>query len=404
VVAVSPPYSPPEQYYASRPLTPATDIYSLAATLYTMLSFSMPPDAIAREAGEQVQSLLQLNGTVTPAFWEGLKKGMDLNPARRPQTMEAFLLELGADDRSPSGAVMAQSFKVEKVAEIDAHRGGIYRLQLHPGRRLLISGSRHGSVGLWKWPECESWGLLKAHESPMSGFALSPDGSLLATAGEPGEVKLWSVDSGQMLRLLRSGLPAVSSLAFSADSQIISAGMADGTTHLFTPQREEPFILQTNLGGVNAVAFSPDGTMMATAGQDRLINIWDTRTGAMVLQFSGHTRPVLHLEFSSDSALLLSGASDYTTRIWDFNARLEMRRLREDGPNIWCASFTSDSDVVVSGNSDKKLRFYRLSSGREVFSTLADKNYLRSLVCDFRHPLVATGGGDGLIRVWRFQP
>lgn len=192
VVAVSPGYSPPEQYHASKPLTPAADIYALAATIYTMLSVSMPPDAVSREKGAPLHSLLTLNPTVTPQFWKALEQAMDLNPARRPQTVSEFVANLtgkqpGANFYSGGPSQQdAATLKVEKLTEIQGHPGGVCGLLLHPHQPSLVSAGRNGSVGLWRWPSGEPIGMLKAHDTAVTGFALSPDGTLLATSGETG--------------------------------------------------------------------------------------------------------------------------------------------------------------------------------------------------------------------------
>ena len=98
----------------------------------------------------------------------------------------------------------------------------------------------------------------------------------------------------------------------------------------------------------------------------------------------------------------MSTSGDFTTRIWEFRAGLELRRYREVGAIVWSGDFSCDPDVVVSANADKKLRFLRLSTGREVCSVEADKQYVRGVACDPSDPILATGGGDGHIRIWQF--
>ena len=81
----------------------------------------------------------------------------------------------------------------------------------------------------------------------------------------------------------------------------------------------------------------------------------------------------------------------------------ELRRYREHGAVIWAGAFTSDPDLVVTASADKKLRFYRLTTGRKIQSVEADSQHLRCVACDRRYPILASGGGDGRIRIWRFQ-
>lgn len=406
VVAVSPGYSPPEQYLASKPLTPATDVYSLAATIYTLLSMVVLPDAVLREKGTPFTPLCEVNPTVTPRFSAVIAEALSLAPEQRPQSVEEFVYRLAEPSGDgQTGASLAKptasTFRVDKVAEFAAHRGGIFSLLLHPLQPKLISGARDGSVGLWSW-KGESLGVMKAHDAALCGFALSHDGNLLATAGQPGDVKIWGANDGRLLRHLRSGLPAVRSLAFT-HTQALAVGTTEGTIQLFQPWQPEPTILPGHTGDVNALCVSPNGKYLASAGQDGLINVWELATLQRAFQLTGHTRPVLHIQFSQDSKLLVSGSTDFTVRIWEVQAAMELRRYREHGAMIYSASFTSDPDVIVSASGDKKLRFYKLSTGRLESTLEAENQYLRSVVCDPNYPVAASAGGDGFIRAWRFH-
>ncbi len=402
VVAVSPGYSPPEQYQASKSLTPATDVYSLAATLYTLLGMVVLPESLLREKGVAIISLRDLNPTVTPAFSSALEEALSLDPARRPQSVEEFVSRLTHEQ--PIGtrpSVIDDSLRVEKLVEFLAHKGGIYSLLLHSHHPVLVSGGRDGSAGLWSW-KGESLGELKVHESSLCGFAISPDGILLATAGQPGEVKLWNIADGQMLLVLRSGMPAVRSLAFS-NRQVVAVATSEGSIEFYEPGQCKPIVVEGHVGDVDSLCINPEGTLLASGGQDGLIILWDLNTFQKLVQFSGHTRPVLHLQFSHDSKLLLSASGDYTTRIWELQSGLELRRYRERAAIVYSVGFSCDPDIIVTASADKKLRFYRISTGRLVGSVEADSQYLRSVVCDRAQPLLASSGGDGHIRIWRFE-
>jgi WD40 repeat protein len=77
--------------------------------------------------------------------------------------------------------------------------------------------------------------------------------------------------------------------------------------------------LQGHLWEVRSVAFSPDGTRLASGGNDRMVKIWDAQTGQEMLTLKGHTSAVLKVAFSPDGNLLASASEDGTVKIW--NAR-----------------------------------------------------------------------------------
>lgn len=406
IVAVSPGYSPPEQYHASKPLTPATDIYGLAATLYTMLSLTVPPEATNRAKGTALKPLHEFNSTVTPAFWATLQSALDLDPEKRPQTADEFVARLMGEQHGRVGATAVMpgtaqpTFRAEKVLEFSAHRGPIHSLLLHSHHPVLFSGGRDGSASMWSW-HGEILGTLAVHDKPLCGFALSPDGKLLATVGEPGEVKLWDVSAGKLLLVLRDGLPAVRGVAISS-RQVVAVALSDGSMHFFEPGQKRPVVMPGHLGEIDCLGVSPTGSVLASGGQDGLIYLWDFDSYKRVAQFGGHTRRVLQMGFSPDSRLLLTTSGDYTTRLWEIEAGAEMRLYRERTTIKQAAAFTSDPDVLVTAGVDKKLRFYRISTSRQIGVIDTGTQNLRNVVCDLNRPILASAGGDGLVKVWRF--
>jgi transcription initiation factor TFIID subunit 5 len=82
-------------------------------------------------------------------------------------------------------------------------------------------------------------------------------------------------------------------------------------------------IFTGHTGTVKTVAMSPNGRMMATAGEDRSIMLWDLGTGKRIKKMTGHTGFIYTLSFSQDNTLLVSGSADCTVRVWDVNTDAE---------------------------------------------------------------------------------
>src|SRR5262249_58088197 len=81
-------------------------------------------------------------------------------------------------------------------------------------------------------------------------------------------------------------------------------------------------------GRVSALAFSPDGTLLATAGYGSVAFLWDLRTGQVVRRFEGHaTKMINDVRFSADGRRLVTAGEDHTARVWEVGPRKELARL-----------------------------------------------------------------------------
>ena len=92
-----------------------------------------------------------------------------------------------------------------------------------------------------------------------------------------------------------------------------------------SPAGREWATLDGHEGWVAAVAFSPDGTILATGSHDQTIKLWDAATGRELATLRGHTGNVYTVAFSPDGSLLASGSLDGTVRLWDMAQVLSRR-------------------------------------------------------------------------------
>lgn len=102
-------------------------------------------------------------------------------------------------------------------------------------------------------------------------------------------------------------------------------------------------------GGTHWIAFSPDGKLLASAGYDKSIKLWDAAKAKNITTLTGHTADVVTVAFSPDGKLLASSGRDYSLRLWDVANRKSLGVLSERGGCTQDLVFSPDGKVLAAG-------------------------------------------------------
>ena len=116
-----------------------------------------------------------------------------------------------------------------------------------------------------------------------------------------------------------------------------------------------------------ALAFSPDGTRVATGGEDGLTRLWDTATGAMTAECRGHTRKVLSVAFRPDGRRLVTASADGAVRQWDPASGREVESPYElHTGEVVTAAYSPDGLRIASGGTDRIIRVWGAADRHDV--------------------------------------
>jgi WD40 repeat protein len=171
-------------------------------------------------------------------------------------------------------------------------------------------------------------------------------------------------------------------------------------------------------GSINAAAFSPDGRLVVSGGDDPIAIVWEAATGRVIRRLVGHKSPVTAVAFSPDGRFILTGSGDSdetgetkekpdnTARLWDAATGKELRRFVGHTARIGVAEFSPDGQFVLTASEDGTARLWSAATGR-VIRRFVERGASVIKVAQFSPDgrFVVTGGGDYdhedyTIRLW----
>jgi WD40 repeat protein len=319
---------------------------------------------------------------------------------------------VGAVTFSPDGQVLASSDRYG-VRFWEAPTGtlqGILRgiegsiaFTADGGAILGVDRSDWTVVRLWDLHRSRSRRRLKGHTDRVYAAALSPDGQRVASSAYE-ELLLWDACSGALIRRLPlPGKRSLRALAFHPDSRLLAAVCSPGLLVWDTETGElleSLWPYEERASGVNCVAFSsdgktlfsdeglwdtqtwalrctvhghrwgirsvasaPDGSVVATGGEDAAIKLWDARTGSLVRCLAAQEFPVTSLSLSSNGRRLVSGHRDGAARVWDLGrGTLERTLTTYTGKDVFL-SISPDGKIAANRSWAGELGVWDLDSG-----------------------------------------
>jgi WD40 repeat protein len=222
-----------------------------------------------------------------------------------------------SDRRKPQRIATLGSSSDQVEAQLES-------IAFSPNGRTLATAGLDKTVRLWDLSnprKPQRTAILTGHSDYVYEVAFSSDGRTLATAGLDHKARLWDVGNSRDPRPV-AVLADTARVAFSPDRRTLVTTGFDLTALWDVSNRRKPQRITslTEPAFSNALAFNPDGTLLATAGADHTARLWDLSNRAkpqLTAALTGHNDEVNSVAFSPDGRALATGGADNTIRLWD---------------------------------------------------------------------------------------
>lgn len=234
-----------------------------------------------------------------------------------------------------------------------------------------------GSLELWDIERGERLRHVVSHRYGISDITFSPDSQQIAVIHGHDRVNVYNCASARLLGSINKPEDAsyIESLAFSPNGNTVAIGFYGGdwnSIYLWNPARakegkapvQDILELIGHDSAVNVLAYRLDGKLLASAGPDQTIRLWDGESGESLATLAGHRAPIESIEFSRDGHWLVSADDASIIRIWDVAKRAPRDAFGPNEGPVASVAFSPDGSAIASGGEDRTMRLWNAATGK----------------------------------------
>ena len=283
-----------------------------------------------------------------------------------------------------------------------------------PDGKLIATGGTDGVVRLFDGTTGEPVRELRGHAGPVHRAVFSPDGKNLVSVGDDNTVRVWKPSTGEAVKVLNGHTAPVHEVVFSPDGIHFATEAADEKGMIWSLDSDSGKALIGLTGTKAALAFSPDGKLLATEGGpntelgalpegDFPATVWDVQTGKMQFRLGGHQDSIASVSFSPDGNAIVTSSGDSTARLWTSDGQL-VKELRGHTRPLSLALFSPDGKFVVTASADNTVRVWDSLDGKLITEFRGHSQAVNEVAFSPDGQFIITADDDQTARLWPFHP
>ncbi|MGH7170492.1 MAG: WD40 repeat domain-containing protein [Gemmataceae bacterium] len=287
------------------------------------------------------------------------------------------------------------SARGQVIKELRGHRAAVYAVAFRPDGERMATASFDHTIKVWDANAGRVVRTFTGHQDKVLALAYSADGRQLASAGLDGTVRLWDAANGQRGACLTSRNQCVQGIAFTPDGRRLIACGEAGIAEVWKTKKgilERSIRVEPEQMPLYAVAVSPAGRLLALAGLDGRIRLYDLATGQLRHILEGHADAVYSLAFSPDGGRLVSGSVDQTVRCWQVATGEQYACLDGHRGAVYSLGYSLDGRRLVTAGTDGEVIVWDADNGTALHRhRFPGKTLCAAFAPDGRH----IGAGSG---------
>jgi WD40 repeat protein/serine/threonine protein kinase len=281
-----------------------------------------------------------------------------------------------------------------------AHSRGITRIRFSPdGSRILTAGIDH-AARIWETATRDTIAAW-TFDSEIESGAFFPDGRRVALGMTDGRVMVATSGNAEP-ESIGAGTPyAIVEVA--PDGRVVAAGFDNGEMALIDVDARREIRRWKAHSKFAVPRFSPDGRLLATAGADSVVRIWDAGSGGLKRVLSGHRHRVYTMAFSRDGRTLVTGSMDRTAAVWDIETGSALRSFSEHRGTVAGLAIHPSGKEVLSAGSEGRVMVWDAATGSRT-AEYHGHNEADVTTVDISTDgtLSVTADWEGWVRLWRW--
>ena len=334
----------------------------------------------------------ELKGEFSLETWKQLMKGGEDGPSIKPgDAGGSRLLQLLEGKKKPA-------MPPRKKAQPSAAHIETLRAWINAGAR----GPKN-DVSILSTLNVPELAAAENVEKPITAIAFSPTGARAVA-------RFTSVKVGKLALGGHSG--KINAISFSKDGkQVVTASGVTGLRgEAFLWNVETGKLIRKFTGEHRDILFdaelSPDGSILATAGYDRSIKIWETGSGKLLRTIEGHNGAVYDIAFSPEGAVLASAGGDASVKLWQVSTGLRLDTMGQPTGEQFNVAFTPDGRFIVASGADKQIRLWKWISKEKprvnplVLVRFAHEDEITSFVISEDGSRLASASAARTVKTW----